>query len=261
MVKMVWIFIKSNKIVTSLKRSSLRCWRRKSIFLTATCLPDVFSKAMQTTPVEPSPIFMKLSRFTRGSPGLTTICSAARNCSWVNLCCCCCCSCAAAAAAAAATTAAVDLATTALLLLFSVFWFWSGPLLLLITALLDGGRGWGLILGGRGPGPGVGVALGGGCCGYLLGCWGWAVDGCCWDGWWGCPLFRFICWSCWLGGRYALFMGGCGVVGLLGSGECDCDEADETEWGAEEWCDGGCNKWGGFIGEGPGPLFGPWPFV
>ena len=90
---------------TSLKRSSLRCWRRRSIFLTATCLPEFFSMAMQTTPVEPSPILTNVSRLTRGSPGLTTICSAARNCSCVSRCCCCCCSCAAAAAAAAATAA------------------------------------------------------------------------------------------------------------------------------------------------------------
>ena len=34
---------------------------------------------MQTMPVEPSPILMKFSSTSRGSPGETTICRAARN--------------------------------------------------------------------------------------------------------------------------------------------------------------------------------------
>ena len=40
---------------------------------------------MHTIPVDPSPIFMKFSRESLGSPGLTTICKAARNCSWERL--------------------------------------------------------------------------------------------------------------------------------------------------------------------------------
>ncbi|MGH0146627.1 UNVERIFIED_CONTAM: hypothetical protein FKN15_063253 [Acipenser sinensis] len=40
---------------------------------------------MHTMPVEPSPILMKLSRYSRGSPGFTTSWSAALNCSWDTL--------------------------------------------------------------------------------------------------------------------------------------------------------------------------------
>ena len=65
---------------TSLKSSSRRCWRWRSIFLTATCLPEERSVAIHTMPVLPSPILTKEWRSPRGSPGLTTICSAARNC-------------------------------------------------------------------------------------------------------------------------------------------------------------------------------------
>lgn len=42
-------------------------------------LPVDLSVAMQTVPVEPSPILVKFSRFSRGSPAETTICNAARN--------------------------------------------------------------------------------------------------------------------------------------------------------------------------------------
>lgn len=49
--------------------------------------------------------------------------------------------------------------------------------------------------------------------------------------------------------------GGCGVVGLRGSGECDCDEADDVECGADEAklaeC-GGKLKCGGFMAGGYG---------
>lgn len=47
---------------TSLKSSSRRCCLRRSIFLTATSLPELRTVAMHTMPVEPSPILMKLSR-------------------------------------------------------------------------------------------------------------------------------------------------------------------------------------------------------
>lgn len=47
---------------TSLKSSSRLCCLRKSIFLTATSLPELRTVAMHTIPVEPSPILMKLSR-------------------------------------------------------------------------------------------------------------------------------------------------------------------------------------------------------
>lgn len=53
---------------TSLKSSSLLCCFLRSIFFTATCLPLCFSLAMHTIPVEPSPILIKLSRYSRGSP-------------------------------------------------------------------------------------------------------------------------------------------------------------------------------------------------
>ena len=69
---------------TSLKSSSLRCCFLRSIIFTATCRPLCFSWAMQTTPVDPSPIFTKFSRVVLGSPGSTTICRAALNCSWVT---------------------------------------------------------------------------------------------------------------------------------------------------------------------------------
>lgn len=55
-------------LCTSLKSSSLLCCFLRSIFFTATCLPLCFSLAMHTIPVEPSPILMKLSRYSRGSP-------------------------------------------------------------------------------------------------------------------------------------------------------------------------------------------------
>lgn len=54
--------------MTSLKSSSLLCCFLRSIFFTATCLPLCFSLAMHTIPVEPSPILIKLSRYSRGSP-------------------------------------------------------------------------------------------------------------------------------------------------------------------------------------------------
>lgn len=47
---------------TSLKSSSRLCCLRKSIFLTATSLPELRTVAIHTIPVEPSPILMKLSR-------------------------------------------------------------------------------------------------------------------------------------------------------------------------------------------------------
>lgn len=53
---------------TSLKSSSRLCCFLRSIFFTATCLPLCFSLAMHTIPVEPSPILIKLSRYSRGSP-------------------------------------------------------------------------------------------------------------------------------------------------------------------------------------------------
>lgn len=58
----------SRTLRTSLKRSSRLCCFLRSIFFTATCLPLCFSLAMHTMPVEPSPILMKLSRYSRGSP-------------------------------------------------------------------------------------------------------------------------------------------------------------------------------------------------
>lgn len=64
-------------ICTSLKSSSLRCCFLRSIFFTATCLPLCFSLAMHTIPVEPSPILMKLSRYSRGSPADGTRCGTA----------------------------------------------------------------------------------------------------------------------------------------------------------------------------------------
>lgn len=71
-------------INTSLNKSSLLCCFRRSIFFTATCWPVVFDVAKQTIPVDPSPIFIKFSRFSLGSPGLTTICNAARNYNWIQ---------------------------------------------------------------------------------------------------------------------------------------------------------------------------------
>ncbi len=73
------------RCLTSLKSSSLRCCLLRSIILTATTRPLCLSRAIHTTPVEPSPIFTKFSRYERGSPLSTTICSAALNCSWVTL--------------------------------------------------------------------------------------------------------------------------------------------------------------------------------
>lgn len=61
-------FVSSLKAGTSLKSSSLLCCFLRSIFFTATCLPLCFSLAMHTMPVEPSPILIKLSRYSRGSP-------------------------------------------------------------------------------------------------------------------------------------------------------------------------------------------------
>lgn len=66
-------------ICTSLKSSSLLCCFLRSIFFTATCLPLCFSLAMHTIPVEPSPILMKLSRYSRGSPADRTRCGTALN--------------------------------------------------------------------------------------------------------------------------------------------------------------------------------------
>ena len=68
-----------DKTLTSLKSSSLRCCLRKSICLTATLRPVLRSTAVHTIPVEPSPIFKKLSSARRGSPGLTTDSIALRN--------------------------------------------------------------------------------------------------------------------------------------------------------------------------------------
>ena len=65
--------------LTSLKSNSRRCCLRRSIFLTAIWWPSLLV-AIHTMPVEPSPIFMKSSRNMRGSPGVTTIWRAARNC-------------------------------------------------------------------------------------------------------------------------------------------------------------------------------------
>ena len=65
--------------LTSLNSNSLRCCLRRSIFFTATCFPCCVV-AMQTTPVDPSPIFIKPYKCRRGSPCVTTICKAARNC-------------------------------------------------------------------------------------------------------------------------------------------------------------------------------------
>lgn len=50
----------------------------------ATCLPVLFSVAIQTTPVEPSPIFTNRSNNSRGFPCFTTFCKACRNCSCVT---------------------------------------------------------------------------------------------------------------------------------------------------------------------------------
>ena len=41
--------------------------------------------AMQTIPVDPSPILIKFSNLSRGSPRDTTICKAFLNCSWDKL--------------------------------------------------------------------------------------------------------------------------------------------------------------------------------
>jgi len=65
---------------TSLKRSSRRCCFLRSICLTATLRPVLRSTAVQTIPVDPSPIFTKLSKARRGSPRLTTDSIALRNC-------------------------------------------------------------------------------------------------------------------------------------------------------------------------------------
>lgn len=73
-------------MTTSLNNNSRRCCFLRSIFLTATWRPVDLSVAIQTVPVDPSPILVKFSRFSRGSPAETTICNAARNCSWVNRC-------------------------------------------------------------------------------------------------------------------------------------------------------------------------------
>ncbi len=43
------------------------------------------SEAIQTIPVDPSPILTNDSSASLGSPGDTTICRAARNCSWDRL--------------------------------------------------------------------------------------------------------------------------------------------------------------------------------
>ena len=64
---------------TSLKSSSRRCCLRRSICLTATLRPVLRSTAVHTIPVDPSPIFRKLSSTRRGSPGLTTDSIALRN--------------------------------------------------------------------------------------------------------------------------------------------------------------------------------------
>ena len=71
--------------LTSLNRSSLLCCLRRSILLTATCRFVCLSIAIQTIPVEPSPILMKFSNLSRGSPLDTTIWRALRNCSWDKL--------------------------------------------------------------------------------------------------------------------------------------------------------------------------------
>lgn len=47
---------------TSLNSSSRLCCLRRSIFFTATSRPELRTVAIHTTPVEPSPILMKLSR-------------------------------------------------------------------------------------------------------------------------------------------------------------------------------------------------------
>lgn len=69
---------------TSLNNNSLLCCFRRSIFLTATWAPVLVWVAIHTIPVDPSPILMKLSKSSLGSPGLTTICNAARNCNEEN---------------------------------------------------------------------------------------------------------------------------------------------------------------------------------
>ena len=69
---------------TSLNRSSLRCCFFKSIFFTATWRFVLLSRARQTTPVEPSPILIKLSRYSGGPVEVTTTSSAFRNCSWLT---------------------------------------------------------------------------------------------------------------------------------------------------------------------------------
>ena len=47
--------------------------RDKEFFQNLKYLPVDLSVAMHTVPVDPSPIFIKLSKFSRGSPAETTI--------------------------------------------------------------------------------------------------------------------------------------------------------------------------------------------
>ena len=67
--------------LASLKSNSRLCCLFRSIRLTATWVLSSWLKAMQTMPVDPSPILTKFSRNSLGSLGLTTNCNAFLNCS------------------------------------------------------------------------------------------------------------------------------------------------------------------------------------